>query len=85
MEFTFAWAKDRTDFRPFVETAQRLMCVKSTADVHNFKFPIALFENCRYASPEWRPSLLAAAIHVLQGSDMEDSQIVRQAREMLRS
>lgn len=83
MEITFAWAKDRTDFRPFLETAQRLMCLKSTPEVHDFKFPMALFENCRYASSQWRPCLLAAAVHVLQGSDMEDSQIVQQARELL--
>ena len=85
MEITFAWAKGRTDFRPFLETAQRLMCVKSTPEVHDFKLPMALFENCRYASPEWRPCLLAASVHVLQGTDMEDSQIIQQARKTLRS
>lgn len=83
VEIAFAWAKDRTDFRPFLQTAQRLMCLKATPEVHDFKFPMALFENCRYASPEWRPCLLAAAVHVLQGSDMEDSRIVQQARELL--
>ena len=84
MEITFAWAKGRTDFRPFQETAQRLMCLKSTPEVHDFKFPMALFENCRYASPQWRPCLLAASVHVLQGSGMENSHIVQQARELLR-
>jgi hypothetical protein len=84
VEIAFAWAKDRTDFRPFLQTAERLMCVKATPEVHDFKFPMALFENCRYASPRWRPCLLAASVHVLQGTDMEDSQIVQQARETLR-
>jgi len=83
VEITYAWAKGRSNFRPFMQAAQRLMCVKSTPEAHDFKFPIALFENCRYASPEWRPHLLAATVHVLQGSDMEDSQIVAQAREAL--
>ena len=84
VEIAFAWAKDRTDFRPFLQTAERLMCVKATPEVHDFKFPMALFENCRYASPQWRPCLLAASVHVLQGTDMEDNRIVQQARETLR-
>lgn len=83
MELTYGWAKGRTDFRPYLETAQRLMCLKSSPEVHDFKFPMALFENIRYASREWKPCLLAASVHVLQGSEMEDSKIVNQAREML--
>ena len=42
-----------------------------------------LFENYRYVSPQWKPNLLAASVHVLHGKEMEDSQIVSQARERL--
>ncbi len=83
MELAFAWAQHHDDHRPFLQAAQRLMCLKSTAEVHDFKFPMALFENCRYASAPWRPYLLAASVHVLQGTDMEDSKIVQQARERM--
>ena len=83
MELLLAWAQQTTDFHPFLEQARQLMCLKSTPEVHDFKFPMALFENCRHASPQWRPRLLAASVHVLQGTDMEDSQIVQQARDTL--
>ena len=80
MRMVLGWANSADDHLPFLQIAQRLMCIKSTPEVHDFKFPIALFENCRFASPEWRPYLLAASTHVLHGTDMEDSKIVQQAR-----
>ena len=83
MEITFAWAQHHQNHHLFLQTAQRLMCLKSTPEVHDFKYPIALFENYRYASDQWKPNLLAASVHVLHGTEMEDSGIVQQARERL--
>jgi hypothetical protein len=84
MELAFAWAGRSANHRPFVQSALSLLCVKATPEVHDFKYPIALFENCRHASPEWRAHLLAASVYVLHGTNMEDSEIVRQARDRLR-
>ena len=83
MKITLGWAIRRTDHRLFIEIAMQLMCIKSTAEVHDFKFPMALFENYDYISANWKPYLLAASVHVLHGTIMEDSAIVKQAREQL--
>ena len=82
-QITFAWAQTQSNYQEFLQTAMHMMCVKATPEVHSFKYPIALYENCRYASPEWRPYLLASSVHHLHGTDMEDSPIVSQARERL--
>ena len=83
-ELAFAWAQHNRDHTPFIREAFRLLCFKSTTEVHDFKFPLALFENYRYASPEWKPHLLAASVYVLHGTQMEDAPMVMQARERLK-
>ena len=84
IELAFAWAKAHADHTPFFQEATRLLCLKSTTEVHDFKYPIALFENYRYASPEWKPHLLAASVYVLHGTQMEDAPMMAQARERLK-
>ena len=79
----YTWAKSKSNYQEFLQTAMHMMCVKSTAEVHSFKYPMALYENCRHVSPEWRPNLLASSVHHLQGTDMEDGPIVSQAGERL--
>lgn len=83
MRVTLAWARTRPSYEPFIERALHLICRKSTPEVHDFKFPMALFENLQHATPIWQPYLLAASVHVLHGTDMEDSSIVAHARERL--
>lgn len=83
MKMTLGWATRNSDHRLFLETAMQLLCIKSTAEVHDFKFPMALIENYDHISAEWKPLLLAASVHVLHGTIMEDSPIVQQAREQL--
>lgn len=82
---TYSLALQHKDFRLFFQTARRLLCVKSTVDTHDLKFPIAIFENYQYISPQWRPRLLAASVAGLHGTQMEDSPFIAQAREELRS
>jgi hypothetical protein len=84
MQLTYALARRTPDHRLFLQTASRLLCWKSTEEVHDFKFPVACLEHYQYASPEWRPNLLAASVHYLHGTRMEDSLAVREARDALR-
>ena len=83
MKKSLAWLRAHADSRLFVQRAMWLMCIKSTPEVHDFEYPMALFENCRYASAKWRDLMLAASVHVLYGTDMEDSLIIGQARARL--
>ena len=79
----FAWARRTKDHTAYFQQALRLLCLKSTTEVHDFKYPLALFENYRYASDEWKPHLLAASVYVLHGAQMEDGKMVGQARQRL--
>jgi hypothetical protein len=83
MQMAYALARRTADHGPFFRTAERLLCRKSSEEVHDFKFPVACFEHYRYASAEWKPNLLAASVHYLHGTRMDDSAAVREAREAL--
>ncbi len=83
LKLTYALARKHSDHR-FLQTARRLICLKSTINVHNLKFPVAAFENYQYVSPQWRPSFLAGTIFLLNGTQMEDNPAVQETREALR-
>lgn len=84
LKLTYAMARKHSDQR-FLQTSRRMICLKSTINVHNVKFPVAAFENYQYVSPEWRPNFLAGSIFLLNGTQMEDNTAVQEAREALRS
>jgi hypothetical protein len=84
VQMAYAYARKRPDHRAFVQTALRLVGLKATDNAHDVKFPAAIYENYRHASPRWRPHLLAASMHWLPGTRMEDAPGVKQAREALR-
>lgn len=80
-----AKAGDATVVRPFFRTARRLLRHKSSFDAHDLKAPIAFFENVQCISPEWRPHLIAASVHNLHGTQMDDNPIVAEARAALQN
>ena len=82
-ELALAWAKTSTDHSAFFRRALQLLCIKSTTEVHDFKYPLALFENYRYASAEWKPYLLAASVYVIHGTQIEDAPILAEAKERI--
>jgi hypothetical protein len=84
VRLAYAYAQQHPDHALFLQTARRLVCLKATDNAHDVKFPAAIFENYRLASPQWRPHLLAASIHWLLGTRMEDAAGVKQARDALR-
>jgi len=57
---------------------------QADGDPHRIKFPIAMFENCRWISPEWRPHLQAAATYSFLGVDAPDTELILQVRETLK-
>ena len=80
----FFLLKDPAQQRAFQRAARRLLCAKATSNPHDFKYPVAAFEDSAAASPEWRPYLLASSVHALHGPASADSDILVQAREALR-
>ncbi|MEQ1860153.1 MAG: hypothetical protein ABMA13_09470 [Chthoniobacteraceae bacterium] len=84
-QLAFAYARRYAQHEPFLATAHRLVTTKATINSHDVKFPIAIFENAGWVSPEWRPHLLAASVHFLHGTKMVDSDVVQRARVALKS
>jgi len=81
----FTLARERPEAIPlYVQAAQSWMCRKSTADPHEYKFLAAILEVAFWASPAWRPHILAASVHFLHGRQSPDFPAVTQAREALR-
>lgn len=67
------------------QTARRLLCQKTTINAHDFKFPIAMFEDLLHVSPAWRPHMLAGTVHYLHGPNSPDNEAVARGRELLAS
>jgi hypothetical protein len=84
LKCAYAFARQHADHRPFLQRARHLLCTKSTEDAHDFKLPVASFENYANASELWRPHLLAASVYNLHGTQMEDNRCLQEAREGLR-
>lgn len=81
----FAALQTPADLVAFKGTASGLLCAKATVDAHDFKYPVAAFEDTFLASPEWRPYLLASSVHALHGTASADSAVLVRAREALKS
>jgi len=65
----------------YMQEARRWLCVKAAVEAHEFKLPVALFEDYELVSPEWRPRLLAASAHWLHGPQSPDSPVLQEARQ----
>jgi hypothetical protein len=82
----FALARDRPAAVPqFVQTAHSWLCRKASNDSHEYKFLAAILEDVGWVSPEWRPHLLAAAVHYFHGDRSPDNPVITQVRQALRN
>lgn len=81
LAFAYASRFPKTD--EFLATSRRLVCAKATVDAHDYKYPIAMFEDLTLVSPTWRPHLIAATVHWLPSSRSPDSPVTLLARETL--
>ncbi len=82
-ELAFAYASKYTDHGHYKNAARLFTSMKSTQDVHDVKFPVAIFENHDLVNPRWRPHLIAASSHYMHGTQMNDNPAVRTAKELL--
>jgi hypothetical protein len=86
----FTLAERHPDPQVFQREAYRLLFtkLKSTyfpnGDVHDFKFPPAIFEDYGQVDPRYRPHLLATAVYWLPGQDSPESPVFTRAREAVR-
>jgi hypothetical protein len=81
----FTLARERPNAVPsFVRTAHSWLCRKASNDAHEYKFLAAILEDIGWVSAEWRPHLLAAAVHYFHGDQSPDNPVIQQTREALR-
>lgn len=82
----FVLTRDRPDAVPlFLQTARSWLCRKASNDSHEYKFLAAILEDAGWVSREWRPHLLAAAVHYFHGEQSPDNPVIQQTREALRN
>lgn len=81
----FRFAQEFPNSDELFRTAARLLPAKAGRDVHSVKFPMAMFENCRWISAEWRPHMMAAASYTFLGADAPDSHVIQQVRQALKN
>jgi len=62
----------------FLRAARAYTARKATLNAHDYKFPVAIFEDLNQVSRGWRPHLMAASIHYLHGEQMEDNALFQQ-------
>jgi hypothetical protein len=82
----FVLSRDRSDAIPlFVQSAHSWLCRKASNDSHEYKFLAAILEDTGWVSREWRPHLLAAAVHYFHGNQSPDNLAIQQTREALKN
>ncbi len=82
-QMAFAFGKQHKDHSMFLNTARLMTSVKSTPNAHDIKFPAAVFDTYRQISSIWRPHILAASMHHMHSSRMNDNPATTKARELL--
>lgn len=82
-ELTFALTQSQDGARQFIQAAQHGMARRLSLNAHEMKYPIAMFEECRRVSPQWRPHLLAATSVFLQGTNSPNNPAVERGVELL--
>jgi hypothetical protein len=82
-ELTFALTQTREGANEFFKAAQYAMARRLSINAHEMKYPIAMFEEYRRVSPEWRPHLLAATSVYLQGTNSQNNPAVERGVKLL--
>jgi len=67
----------------FVREASRVVVAKGD-NAHEYKFPVAAFENFGLVNPRWRPHVLGAATSYLRSTRYPESETMLRARAALR-
>jgi hypothetical protein len=81
----FAVAQKYPDLEAFQQAARQLLFRKVLApDTHDIKYPVAVFEDFQWVSPEWRPHFVASSVSWLPGADRPDSPVWQEAREAVK-
>lgn len=71
----FAYGRKGLELDYFTRKARQLICRKANPDAHDYKFPVAIFQNYGTISPEWRDHLLATSVQWLHGDRKPDSSV----------
>jgi hypothetical protein len=79
-----AYGRKKLDADAFATAARSLVFSKGN-EPHGYKYPVAVFEDYRLVSPQWRPQMLATAVYHLPNSQTADVPLMQNARELVRS
>jgi len=77
-----SWLQTSGQARPFMDAAQRLICLKGN-DSHDYKFSSAALEDFFHLSPGLRDRFLAASVFYLKGSGAPDTALSTRIRQAI--
>lgn len=80
----FAVARAVPEPRELLAGACRMIVRKGT-DAHDYKYPVAVMEDFRLVSPEWRPHMLATLVYHVPGITLPNSPVMQRAEEAVRT
>ncbi len=78
---SFAIQHEQSDL---MESTARAFIARKATDAHDYKYPVAVFEDAGLVSAHWRPNMLAAAAYHVPGSATPDSPLMLRAAEVIR-
>lgn len=79
----FRYAEKYPDPSGLQRASQSLIFAKGR-DAHDYKYSAAIFEDYGLVSPSWRPQMLATSAYYMRGNSLEDSEVMKRAREAVR-
>jgi len=77
-------AAQQVHHRLAVATVHGRVVVAKGDNAHEYKFPVAAFENFGLVNPRWRPHVLGAATSYLRSTRYPESETMLRARAALR-
>jgi len=79
----FTYGRKGMELEPFARKACDFLRRKANSNAHDYKFPVAIFENYNAVNPQWRPFILAASVQWLHGDETPDSPVFQRLSERI--
>lgn len=74
-KLAFTYGKKAFGLDTFLRRSRQLVQRKANPDAHDYKFPVAIFQNYGIVSPMWRPYMMATSVNWLHSASKPDSDV----------
>lgn len=74
-KLAFTYGRKAFGLDTFLRRSRQLVQRKANPDAHDYKFPVAIFQNYGIVSPMWRPYMMATSVNWLHSASKPDSDV----------